>query len=268
MSPSQDTVKGWVDKLNEQLHCGLIYSLTLASTLINRVKNLKFRLKGKGGARRKTILAQTWTLTVPTTDSMATTPSKSDEVTKLSQQVQSLQSQVQATSRILREIQLPTPSRKRTAKHYSQRHERRIKKMRQEECAAALSWLDKEGLTPVSVTVMNLETQELEKISLRKDLEEALNLDGERLGDQDADLVSMMLYVKDRHHLSGNAYHELASLCRAMPRHYRLKEKIRELNSKWNISPTPEGTVGVQQSLEERLLICIERLVSYLIITI
>lgn len=91
---------------------------------------------------------------------MATAPSKSDEVTKLSQQVQSLQSQVRATSRILREIQLPTPSCKRTAKHYSQRHERRIKKVRQEECAAALSWLDE---TPVSVTVMNLETQELEK---------------------------------------------------------------------------------------------------------
>lgn len=163
MNPSQDTVKGWVDQLNKQLHCGLIYSVTLASTLINRVKNLKFRLKGKGGRRRETLLAQTWTLTVPTTDSMATTPSESDDVTKLSQQVQSLQSQVQATTRILREIQLPTPSRKRTAKHYSQRHERRIKKMHQEECAAALSWLDEEGLTPVSVTVMNIETQELEK---------------------------------------------------------------------------------------------------------
>ena len=197
-------------------------------------------------------------------DNASTTPIPSDDVTKLSQQVQSLQNQVQASSRVLQQIQLPTPSRKRarTSKHYSQRHRRRIKKLRQEECAAALSWLDEEGLTPVSVTVMNQETQKLEQLSLRKDLEEALHLDGESLSDQQADLVSMMLYVKDRYHISGNAYHELASLCHAMPRHYHLKDKIRQLNSKWNISQTPEGTVGVQQSLEERLRICMERLVS------
>ena len=45
-------------------------------------------------------------------------------------------------------------------------------------------------------------------------------------------------------------------------RHYRLKEKIFQLNKNRNISPTPEGTVGVQQSLEERLVMCVERLVT------
>ena len=38
-----------------------------------------------------------------------------------------------------------------------------------------------------------------------------------------------------------------------MPRHYKLKDRIAELNKHWNIRPTPEGTCGVQQSLEERL---------------
>ena len=118
--------------------------------------------------------------------------------------------------------------------------------MREEECAASLSWLDGEGLTPISVTVFNKETNETEKLTLRKDLGIALNLDGEDLGEQEADIISMVLFIKDRYHISGSAYHELASLCHAMPRHYRLKEKIAELNSKWNIVPTPEGTVGVQ----------------------
>ena len=72
----------------------------------------------------------------------------------------------------------------------------------------------------------------------------------------------MMLYVKDKYNISGSAYHELASLCREMPRHYRLKQRITELNSKWNIIPTPEGTVRVQQRLQERLTACLERLVS------
>ena len=68
----------------------------------------------------------------------------------------------------------------------------------------------------------------------------ALNLNGdEELGEQEADLVSMML---DRYNISSNAYHKLASLCRAMSRHYKLKERIAQLNSNWNIVPTPAGT--------------------------
>ena len=114
------------------------------------------------------------------------------------------------------------------------------------------------------MTVLNTETNEIEKLSIRKDLEVALNLSGEQIGEQEADLVSMMLYVKDRYNISGSAYHEMASLCRKMPRHYRLKDRIAELNSNWNIVPTPEGTVGVQQSLQERLTLCLERLVSHM----
>ena len=59
-----------------------------------------------------------------------------------------------------------------------------------------LSWLENDGLTPVSVTVLNTETKKLEKISVRKDLETALHLNGEQLGEQKADLVSMMLYLE------------------------------------------------------------------------
>ena len=137
-----------------------------------------------------------------------------------------------------------------------------MKKQRVEECVATLSWLEGDGLTPVSVTVLNSETNELEIVTLRKDIENALHLQGEQISEKEADLVSMMLYIKDRYNISGSAYHELASLCGQMPRHYRLKERIAELNSKWSIFPTPEGTVGVQQPFEERLRMCLERLVS------
>ena len=63
----------------------------------------------------------------------------------------------------------------------------------------------------------------------------------------------MMLYVKDRYCVSGDAYHELAQACKHMPRHYKIKVRIMELNKLWNICQTPNGIVGVQQSLEERL---------------
>ena len=54
-----------------------------------------------------------------------------------------------------------------------------------EECAASLSWLENDGMIPVSVTVMNTETNKVENLSIRKDLETALNIQGEdicRLG--------------------------------------------------------------------------------------
>ena len=55
-----------------------------------------------------------------------------------------------------------------------------------------------------------------------------------------------MLYVKVKYNVSGRAYHEIASLCRHLPR--------------WN--PTPEGTCGVQQSILERFKTCLKQLLS------
>ena len=266
-NPSELRVRKWIDQLNDALHCTLKFSKALASTLVQRANNLRYRMKNKGGRRRSEILSQNWTLTISFDEDNPSTPSSSSEVARLSQQVTSLQRKVEASARVLQQIQQETPQcRTRTAKHYSQRHERRIKKRRVEECATALSWMEKDGLTPVSVTVMNTRTNALETFSIRKDLERALNLNEEEIGEQEADVVSMMLYVKDRYNISGSAYHELASLCRQMPRHYRLKERIAELNSKWSIQPTPEGTVGVQQAFEERLRMCLERLVSILVL--
>ena len=58
--------------------------------------------------------------------------------------------------------------------------------------------LENDGMIPVSVTVMNTETNELENLSIRKDLETALNSRGEEISERDADMVSMMLYICER----------------------------------------------------------------------
>ncbi len=63
----------------------------------------------------------------------------------------------------------------------------------------------------------------------------------------------MMLFIKDKFNVSGRAYHELAKVCKSMPRHYKLQQRTKELNAQWNIWPTPNGTCGVQQSLKDRL---------------
>ena len=76
----------------------------------------------------------------------------------------------------------------------------------------------------------------------------------------DVDTINMMLFAKDRFSVSGTAYHEMAQACRSMPRHYKLKQRISELNRLWNIHSTPNGVLGVQQSLEDRLRVRVSRL--------
>ena len=73
-------------------------------------------------------------------------------------------------------------------------------------------------------------------------------------------MINMLLFVKDKYDVSGRAYHELASICKQLPRHYKLQRRSSELNELWNIKPTPNNTCGVQQSLEDRLHIRISQL--------
>ena len=54
----------------------------------------------------------------------------------------------------------------------------------------------------------------------------------------------------------------MAQLFKGMPRHYKLKERIAELNKLWEIRPTPPGTTGIQQLLQKRLKFGLENLLS------
>ena len=157
-------------------------------------------------------------------------------------------------------------TRKRTAKHYSKRHESRLKKQRLTDCTNVLNWLENEGFTPISLTVMNHSTKSSEIFQLQHNMDSLFDLDGESFDRNDEERVLMMLYIKDKHNVPGRVYHELASLCKQMPRHYKLKQNIIERNSLWKILPTPDGTCGVQQSLRESLTSCLKSLVSPLVI--
>ena len=81
-----------------------------------------------------------------------------------------------------------------------------------------------------------------------------VDLQGETVGLADEQLIQVMLYVKDKYNVTGQGYHELAAICKQMPRHYRLKRKISELSVLWelHVFPTPNGTCGVQQNLRDR----------------
>ncbi len=68
--------------------------------------------------------------------------------------------------------------------------------------------------------------------------------------------------VKDRYNVPDGAYHEMAKVCREMSRHYQIKRQLKELNEQWSMGPTHEGTVGVQQLLEEHLCVRVRHLLQ------
>ena len=60
--------------------------------------------------------------------------------------------------------------------------------------------------------------------------------------------------MKDQFSLSDKAYREISQLSPSLPRLYKLKELTKGLNSEFDVVPSPDGFIGVQQSFKARLL--------------
>ena len=63
----------------------------------------------------------------------------------------------------------------------------------------------------------------------------------------------MQIYIKDKFKTSNKAWHELATLTKQMPNNYKIEKKLKELNAKWNLQPTPGQAERVQLSFRESL---------------
>ena len=84
----------------------------------------------------------------------------------------------------------------------------------------------------------------------------------EELSKDELERVNMTLYIKDWYNVFDSAYHELAKVCAQVPRQYQLRQRISELNTLWNIQPTPNNTKGVQQKLKDCLPLRIRHLLA------
>lgn len=139
--------------------------------------------------------------------------------------------------------------KRRSMEDYSDRHLRRLKKARQSSCAASLSWLEREGYEPLKVVVRNKQTDATETLQIGShESEHLLGQTGDSVTSDKLDMLNMILFVKDRCNVSGEAYHQLARICKELPRHWKLKRRIQELNSvenlpdsKWNYRRSAEA---------------------------
>ena len=121
------------------------------------------------------------------------------------------------------------------------------RKQLQSDIQQSLLFLEDEGASATSVTLVHTESRHTEVINLQSNASpnspEQVEADNQ---------MKMVLYVKERFGLSNSAYHEMSMVCRELPRSWKLKDLTAKMNSKWNIEPCP-GNDGVQQSLESRL---------------
>lgn len=261
--PPVETAEKWTARLSEVLGITIRCTQRVYETLTARASFLRRKSRQtRGGVQRKAFFGQDWTLRIPA-KCVSTPADVTKENLQLRAQVRSLTSDLIITADELRRTQqgIETRGKRNSPRDCTSRHQRRLKKHRGDSCTASLSWLQQESLIPLSVDLLNAKTGRKESIKL-KSIEEALHVEGGSIEQHELDVVNMMLYIKDRYSVSGSAYHEMAKLCAGMPRHYQVKKRIAELNQLWDIHPTPNGTVGVQQSLEGRLRERVRQLVK------
>jgi hypothetical protein len=133
---------------------------------------------------------------------------------------------------------------------YSRQHQIAKKKQYHEEIKAAGSLCKSCLFEPTEIHLKNKETNESLVIDIKS------GACKEKIIEQTtSNIPTATSYVKDKFTIPHCAYHEINLLTKDLPRQHELKEASKIYNQKSVIESCPNGIVGVQQSLEHRLLI-------------
>ena len=139
---------------------------------------------------------------------------------------------------------------------YSRPHQSQKRKRLANDVKAALSFCDSEHFIPVSVDVKNSESGKEEKL----DLCTGTFTKQKKQPCTKEDIAHFALYVKDQFTLSDVAYREITQLTPSLPSLLKVKALAQDLNSSFEIVPSPNGFIGVQQSFKTRLLYRVQQL--------
>ena len=131
---------------------------------------------------------------------------------------------------------------------YSVRQKQRVRNRLKEECMDALTFFGHYDLIPTKITYFNEEVNQQEELHLVDNISDFSSNLEDNAATEIVDKVSMLLYIKDRFAISDKAWKELRNVDNNMASLYSLKALMLNLNSRWNIFPTPGDTEGVQMS--------------------
>lgn len=160
---------------------------------------------------------------------------------------------VQKLMKLQKEQKARGPAKKKTFSDYSKGHQSRVRKQMVTDCETSLSFLGLHSFVATKIEIFNENTLEYETLTLVDEENIETSSQTEELTDEDIDEINLLLYTKERFNVSNEAYHELTMICKDLSRSWKIQDRIREINRKWNLFPTPGNTNGVQQSIKERL---------------
>ena len=101
--------------------------------------------------------------------------------------------------------------------------------------------------------ILNENTHKYETLTLVDEENIQTSSPTEELTDEDIDEINLLLDTKERFNISNEAYHELTMIGKHLTRSWKIQDRVKEMNRKWNLYPTPSNTNTVQQRMKERL---------------
>ena len=202
----------------------------------------------------------TWTLeidelhvrVVELTSKIATMEKQQAEQAEQAVQLQSQLSTLQLITHRSLNGELHIPKSKKKWNDYTQKHKKKKQKTLAKEVTAVLKICDSSCLIPTKVLFKNKDTDDTATLDIES---------GQFSTSLEKKIVtaSEVLYIKDKFAIPDRAYHKLHLLTPDLPPQHQLTTVAKEYNSQSNVLSTPNGIIGVQQSLEKRLKIILEK---------
>ena len=153
------------------------------------------------------------------------------------------------------------PTKGKTFSDYRERHQSRVRKQMVKDCETSLSFLGLHNFVATKLEILNENTHKYETLTL---VEENIQTSSptEELTDEDIDEINLLLDTKERFNISNETYHELTMIGKHLTRSWKIQDRVKEMNRKWNLYPTPSNTNTVQQRMKERLEIRLQTLIK------
>lgn len=182
---------------------------------------------------------------------------------KLESEVKTLQCTTKKQSKMIARLSTghKTNSRGPSSKswcQYTRQQQYNKRKSLASSVQGALTFCEEEGFKPCSVEIENVDTGKHEVIDMASGVCSPV---AAPVCSAESDSVHSVLYIKDKFSVSNEAFHEL-SMVSNLPNSSKINSLTRKLNDDFSISCTPNGVVGVQQSLRERIMVRLNQLID------
>lgn len=125
---------------------------------------------------------------------------------------------------------------------YSKSHSRRRSSDFKKQAISAL-----EELGPGPLTVSAIEFHD-PVIGKKDTVQLGAGDESEESRRENVQQLNSVVLVKDSANFSHASYHELTQVCEALPKTFKVRDRIRQLNENWDITCLPSGFEGAQQS--------------------